>query len=122
MAHRAAAHGEGESGLHQGLPTDRLIATWDLNSERVKKKMETKEPRIVEDIPGEKINRFEDEMAYIEIPRDIRALKKKSKDRALEWRLKTRELFEEAFKTKWTARDIVFSKGGQRVFCRLYQQ
>jgi len=115
-------YGEGESGLHQGLPTDRLIATWDLNSEPVLTKMKKKEPRIIEDIPENKINNFKNEKAYIEIPRDIRALKKKSKTSAMEWRLKTRELFEQAFTEKWVARDIIFSKDGQRIFCRLFQK
>ena len=35
-------YGEGASGLHQGLPTDRLIATWQLNSDRVETRMTKK--------------------------------------------------------------------------------
>lgn len=115
-------YGEGESGLHKGLPTDRLIATWELDSETVQKRMKSKELKIVEDIPENKINHFNHEVAYIEIPRDIRDLKEKNKNSALEWRLKTRELFELAFEQKWIARDIVYSKNGQRLFCRLFKK
>ena len=41
-------YGEGESGLHKGLSTDRLIVTWNLKSDRVIKKMKPPHRRAVE--------------------------------------------------------------------------
>lgn len=73
-------YGEGESGLLRGLLTDRLVATWKLKSERVIKKMETKETTIIEQVPEKLMADFSKDRAYIEIPLDIRSLKKKDLD------------------------------------------
>jgi predicted GNAT superfamily acetyltransferase len=115
-------YGKGESGLHQGLPTDRLIATWQLNSERVIQKMKVRESRIVENIPKKILGQFQGKVAHIEIPKDIRMLKQNDMKKAVGWRMKTRELFKQAFSKKWIARDIVFSADSQRVFCKLYRE
>jgi len=112
-------YGEGESGLHKGLSTDRLIVTWNLKSDRVVKKMEEKEPSIIEVIPSEKLEKFTQETAYIELPESIRLLKETHLDQALEWRTKTRHLFESAFKKGYVVRDIVFSKDKKRMFYKL---
>ena len=112
-------YGTGESGLHKGLPTDRLIATWDLKSDRVAKKMKQKEPPILENISEKNLENFTRETAYIEIPRDIRSLKKTNMNEAFQWRMKTRRLFESAFQNNYVATDIVFSEDKQRIFCKL---
>jgi len=112
-------YGEGESGLHKGLPTDRLIATWNLKSDRVAKKMEGKEPSILEEVPPERLDNLTQESAYIEIPRDIRLLKESNMNEAIEWRAKTRELFELAFQKGYVAEDIVFSKDKKRIYFKL---
>ena len=112
-------YGEGESGLHKGLSTDRLIVTWNLKSDRVVKKMEKKEPSIIEVISSEKLEKFTQETAYIELPENIRLLKETHLDQAVEWRTKTRHLFESAFKKGYVVRDIVFSKDKKRMFYKL---
>ncbi|MFX0182902.1 MAG: hypothetical protein ACFE95_07455 [Candidatus Hodarchaeota archaeon] len=112
-------YGEGESGLDKGLPTDRLVATWKLNSDRVVKKIETKEPPIIEEVPETLIGNLNRKIAYIEIPRDIRSLKEKNLSQAYHWRLKTRELFETAFKDEFMVKDIVFSEDNARIFYKL---
>lgn len=114
-------YGDGESGLHKGLPTDRLIATWNLNSDRVLNLMEKKEPATLEAIPEKDIENFTEETAYIEIPRNIRSLKETNLNEAIEWREKTRHHFETAFKNGYVARDIVFSKDKKRVFYKLWR-
>ena len=115
-------YGTGESGLHKGLPTDRLIATWKLDSDRVVKKMEQKDPSILEDIPRENLENFTQDTAYIEIPKNIQALKEKRLNEAIEWRMKTRHLFELAFQKGYVVQDFVFSGDKQRVFYKLYHQ
>ncbi|MFC1515807.1 GNAT family N-acetyltransferase [Thermodesulfobacteriota bacterium] len=112
-------YGEGESGLHKGLPTDRLIATWHLTSDRVAEKMEGKGPSIMEEIPSERLNHITEAIAYIEIPRDVRSLKETDMEQAIEWRKKTRSLFESAFRKGYVAEEIVFSMDRQRIFYKL---
>lgn len=112
-------YGTGESGLHKGLPTDRLIATWNLDSDRVVNRMKQKEPPILENIPKEFLDNFTRKTAYIEIPRDIRSLKETDINEAVRWRLKTRRLFESAFQKDYVVRDIVFSEDKKRIFYKL---
>jgi len=119
MEYEKDIYGMGESGLHKGLPTDRLIATWYLKSDRVIRKMEKKDPSVAVDIPSQTPNRFTSDIAYIEIPLDIRALKQKNIKEALEWRMKTRGLFESAFQKGYVAEHMVFSKDKQRIFYQL---
>ena len=115
-------YGIGESGLHKGLSTDRLIATWKLDSDRVEKKMAQKDPSILEDIPQENLENFTHDTAYIEIPKNIRRLKETRLSEAIEWRMKTRHLFESAFKKSYVVEDFVFSKDKQSVFYKLYHR
>jgi predicted GNAT superfamily acetyltransferase len=114
-------YGTGESGLHKGLPTDRLIATWNLNSDHVIDKMHGKDLPIIEQVPEKNPEDFSQQTAYIEIPRDIRSLKKTDIDEAVRWRMKTRRLFEAAFQNGYIATDIVFSKDKKRIFYKLYK-
>lgn len=113
-------YGHGESGLHQGLPTDRLIATWELDSERVRQCLEQKRPPLVVDpalVRPDEITGATP--VYIEIPRDVRGLKQHSLAEAEAWRLRTRALFEEAFARAYEAREVVFSPDDRRLFYRL---
>ena len=112
-------YGEGESGLHKGLSTDRLIVTWNLKSDRVVKKMEKKESSIIEIIPQEKLEKFTQETAYIELPENIRLLKETHLDQAVEWRTRTRHLFESAFNKGFAVTDIVFSKDKKKMYYKL---
>jgi predicted GNAT superfamily acetyltransferase len=114
-------YGEGESGLHKGLPTDRLIAIWNLNSDRVLRLMENKAPSIIETIPGKHLENFTQETAYIEIPRNIRSLKETNLSEAVQWRKKTRLHFETAFQSGYVVKDIVFSEDKKRVFYKLWR-
>jgi predicted GNAT superfamily acetyltransferase len=112
-------YGTGESGLHKGLPTDRLIASWNLNSDRVINKMNRKDLPIVENVPVKTPEDFTQKTVYIEIPRDIRSLKRTDISKALQWRMKTRRLFESAFQKGYAVTDIVFSKDKKRIFYKL---
>ena len=113
-------YGTGESGLHKGLSTDRLIATWYLNSDRVIDKMNGKDLPIIEQVLENEPEDFTQKTAYIEIPRDIRSLKKTDIDKAIQWRKKTRRLFESAFQNGYVATEIVFSKDKKRIFYKLH--
>jgi predicted GNAT superfamily acetyltransferase len=113
-------YGHGESGLHRGLATDRAIATWRLDSPRVEERMrEPIDRKVLADLAGIRPGDFSVSPAYIEIPRDIQALKRESMAEALRWRMRTREWFETAFALGLEAREIVFSPDDSRVFFRL---
>ena len=115
-------YGEGESGLHKGLPTDRLIASWLLNSERVKHKMETRDPRLIENVQENQIGNFGEKITYIETPLDIQSIKKMDMKKAIEWRMKTRQLLEQALACKYVVMEAVFSPDQQRIFFKLHRE
>ena len=81
--------------------------------------MEKKEEKILETIPISQLGNFNEKIAYIEIPKDIRAMKKKNLKEAYEWRMNTREQFEPAFRCGFIAEGIVFSEDQQRIFYKL---
>lgn len=97
-------YGETSSPLHMGMPTDRLIAHWQVPP--LEKKMPTwdslpEEKSIVtvtQRVDGHPF--IEDirlgateEFLFMEIPENTQALKQKSREAALLWRLKTRDIF-----------------------------
>jgi predicted GNAT superfamily acetyltransferase len=111
-------YGIGESGLHRGLPTDRMVACWVLDSERVKQRVNHKFP--IKTIEPDKVDfDLKEKVSYIEIPKNIRDIKKKDIKEALFWRLKTRELFERSFEKMYIVDDIVLSTNNKRIFYRL---
>ncbi len=112
-------YGDETSGLHAGLPTDRLIATWHLKTDRVAQRMEVKHPRLLEEIDPQLDNRFDESTAFIEIPVDIRTVKEKDMGAAVDWRMRTRDLFLEAMEKGYTVEEMVFSVDGQRLFYQL---
>ncbi|MHA2107271.1 MAG: hypothetical protein ACXABU_05870 [Candidatus Hodarchaeales archaeon] len=115
-------YGEGKSNLHRGLSTDRLVATWKLDSEKVSKKMSIKNPPITERVPDNHFIEFRENVGYIEIPRDIRTIKKDNIAIAKRWRSETRAKFEEAFKSNYTVTGIVFSENKSRIFYKLMKK
>lgn len=112
-------YGEGQSGIHKGLATDRLIATWNLESTRVVSKMKARQPRSIEDIPKKGVGNFTGDVTYIEIPGDIRDLKKNDLSRAIDWQMKMRDLLEQALDKGYTVQDIVFQKDSQKIYYKL---
>ena len=112
-------YGEGDSGLHRGLPTDRLIASWKLNSDRVKHKMKNRDPRLTEEIPEGMIGQFSEKTAFVEIPRDIRSIKQRDLKAAVEWRMQSRRQLEQALDSGFEVREVVFSPDQTRIFFKL---
>ena len=104
------------------LVANSVFAKCPANSDRVINKMKQKEPPIIENIPEKNLENFSQEKAYIEIPRNIRSLKETNINDALQWRMKTRRLFESAFQKDYVVTDIVFSKDKKRVFYKLYNR
>jgi predicted GNAT superfamily acetyltransferase len=84
--------------------------------------MDQKEPPVIENIPEKNLENFTQETAYIEIPRNIRSLKKTNMNEAVRWRMKTRRLFESAFQKDYVVTDIVFSEDKKKIFYKLYNR
>jgi len=112
-------YGVGESGLHAGLPTDRLIATWELNSARVRKRLGQAPARFVRHIPAEDVDSLASTQCFVEIPKDIQEMKRSHPDRARAWQEKLRTLFTRAFAANWRVEEIVFSETDDRPFYQL---
>ena len=81
--------------------------------------MSTKEPPIVELVPDKPSLDKNDKIGYIEIPRDIRSLKRKDLELAKYWREETGKQFEQAFGKGFVAKDIVFSENNDKIFYKL---
>jgi predicted GNAT superfamily acetyltransferase len=112
-------YGNGECGLHKGLPTDRLVASWHLNSEHVISKMGKKEPKIIVKPSTLNLKDFDKCDLYIEIPINIQAIKEKSLKKAFDWQMSIRNKFEMAFKNGYVANGLVFGEKYQRTFYKL---
>jgi predicted GNAT superfamily acetyltransferase len=115
--HEKNVYGYSTSPLHQGLPTDRFIAEWRLNSDRVKERLSTAEhPVILRDFdrilrintPGGELNlRLEESPLLLEIPTSISELKQTDAAQALDWQDKIRSACQHYFKTGYTITDFV---------------
>lgn len=107
-------YGITSSPLHGGMPTDRLIAHWQIPPLQKKLPEWTAPPddsalvtetKRVDDllfVEGIRLNAGND-LLFMEIPENMQALKQKSRETALLWRLKTRELFLHYFERGYEA-------------------
>jgi predicted GNAT superfamily acetyltransferase len=99
-------YGITSSPLHGGMPTDRLIAHWaipriekttpDLNSVPEPPALVTKtktDAQGVLRLDEIRLNSSET-FLYMEIPEEIQQIKAQSPDAALDWRMKTRRIFQ----------------------------
>jgi predicted GNAT superfamily acetyltransferase len=130
--------GETTSSSDRGLPTDRLIAYWGLESHSVARRLETgplhhdfrKELKqhpiinhLVETAPGMtnssavKLNCTEDQFLF-EVPYNLPEIKNRDLGVALEWQGKLRQVFRHYFKKDYAATDfwVVEQDGRLRAF------
>ncbi len=131
-------YGELQDGLNVGLPTDRFQVDWWVNSERVDRRLSS-QPRRRLDLahflaadaqvinstrlegdwavpPDEVLPLPEDEAArppllLVEIPADYQAMKAADMELALQWRLHTRQIFEDLFANGYLVTDFVYLPG-----------
>jgi predicted GNAT superfamily acetyltransferase len=119
-------YGESTSALHRGLPTDRFLAFWDLESPSVEKRLESGPPRhelrkelkkytvvnrLEDAAPGMttsspvKLN-CTDEVLLFEVPYNLPDIKNRNLGMALEWQGKMRQVFRAYFKKGYAATDF----------------
>jgi predicted GNAT superfamily acetyltransferase len=95
-------YGESSSVLHRGTPTDRLVVQWNI-----------REPRVADRLAGTgTATASQDGDVGIEIPPNFSEMQRRSPDRALEWRLTTRERFETHLAAGYRVDDFELYPGG----------
>lgn len=115
-------YGENFGALGKGLPSDRFLVEWWLNHADVQQRATGLKPEpigvgspIANRCTGNSGDRkiealdleLKDPIVRVEIPNDLQAIKKANMALALDWRLKTRELFEAYFARGYEAIDFV---------------
>ena len=123
VEYRRDFYGVTASALHEGLETDRLVAAWDIGSERVARRFagEREASDVAESAPivnpwraeqqiiiaGEPDLELTDPAIRIAIPADIQDLKTRAPDAARRWRHTTRAAFEAYFGRGYTATGVL---------------
>jgi predicted GNAT superfamily acetyltransferase len=115
--------------LNAGLPSDRFQVDWRIASRRVESRLRGEitvssasslmaegVPLINPTVAGEPLRpsakvMVEEERIFIQIPSDFQSLKALDRNLALEWRLHTRSLFEEAFAKGYVVTDMLTESG-----------
>ncbi len=115
-------YGENFSALSKGLPSDRFLVEWWITTDRVQQRHDRVpvEPiglgsPIANACNGATSDRridaihveIDSPIIRIEIPNDLQAIKKANLALALDWRMKTRALFEAYFARGYEAIDLV---------------
>lgn len=115
-------YGENFGALGKGLPSDRFLVEWWLNSDAVTQRSKGLKPEpigvgspIANRCAGTSGDRkietidlnLDAPIVRIEIPNDLQAIKKTNMTLALDWRMKTRDLFEAYFARSYEAVDFV---------------
>jgi predicted GNAT superfamily acetyltransferase len=110
-------YGYTSSPLHSGLPTDRFVAEWKLDSDHVKKRLDTdKGAVILRDIDrmpiinpsGSKADvSFNDDRLLLEIPADLGALKTADLEKAKQWQESVRKACLHYFHRGYTVTDFI---------------
>ncbi len=108
--------------MGKGLPTDRFLVEWWLNAAEVQQRSKELTPEpigvgspIANRCAGTSGDRkiealdlnLDAPIVRVEIPNDLQAIKKSNMLLALDWRLKTRELFEAYFARGYETIDFV---------------
>jgi predicted GNAT superfamily acetyltransferase len=122
-------YGESTSELHRGTPTDRLVVSWRIGEPHVVRRVE--QPSVLRTRAHEVTNapvanptivdgrwrridalnpNLEDRRVWIEIPTGFTEMQQQSPERALEWRLVLRQLFERYFSRGYRAVDFVLDR------------
>lgn len=108
-------YGEMKDGLNRGLPSDRFQIDWWISSQRVEEKWMPKITKydcpfiVSESDKGNPVLLYENERIptdcegiEVPIPKNLQAIKKDEPELALDWRMKTRAIFQTLFAAGYT--------------------
>jgi predicted GNAT superfamily acetyltransferase len=123
-SYKRNVYGENFGQLNQGLSSDRFVVEWWLESEHVVRRLQGQHETLAE--PVTRVSERDgwqrldscnlerdDSLLWVEIPRDVQALKKADIALARDWRAQTRRLFEHYFQRGYAAVDFVAREKGQ---------
>ncbi len=135
--------GETTSQIDRGLPTDRMLAQWDLEDASVIRRLEVGPPRrdfrkelrhrqainqLIETAPGlltsapVKLNCTDDQFLF-EVPYNLQEIKHRDLGVALEWQGRMRQVFRHYFKKDYAATDFwVSEQDGHLRACYLLEK
>jgi predicted GNAT superfamily acetyltransferase len=119
-------YGTSEASLHAGLPTDRLLADWDLKGSRARKAARRAAPRFhAGPLPGEVVTATAGPVArlrlegyrldaagktlLVEAPAESQRMKRRDPARAIAWRMGLREIFLSYLGAGYEARDLILA-------------
>lgn len=121
-------YGESTSALHRGTPTDRLIVSWRIAAPHVVRRLEPASFQVrsheVADAPVVNVTAMAGEWRevkaidltvserrlWIEIPTGFTQMQQQSPERALQWRLHVRQMFQAYFAKGYRAVDFVLQR------------
>lgn len=126
-------YGESSSLLHRGSPTDRFVAAWHLKEPHVERRTGARAGPLVRDgsvasapvinpsmergtwlAPGEGRLDLEGRRVLVEIPTGFAAMQVEAPALALEWRMKTRTIFQSYFGRGYRAVDFFLAREARR--------
>jgi len=131
--YRRSEYGDMRDGLNAGLPSDRFLVDWWINTRRVERRLGKRARRPLKlhnfsqahlqplyalqasavswPRPPEHFSPLAGRLALAEIPSDITTLKEADVAIARDWRFFSRELFETAFASGYLITDFVYDEG-----------
>ena len=130
--YRRSEYGEMRDGLNAGLPSDRFLMDWWINTRRVERRLgkRARRPLRLDDFskaelhplytlqlradqlpyPPEHFDPLNGSLALAEIPTDFVTLKDADFSLARDWRFFSRELFETAFAAGYIVTDFIYDR------------
>ncbi len=101
------AYGDMDDALNRGLPSDRLEVEWHLSPGARPPCPPEARPQVLSSFPGPEtrpsaISKPEASVVGVEVPSDLRALRRAHPDLALVWRLHLRDAFTRLFEAGYT--------------------
>ena len=130
--YRRSEYGDMRDGLNAGLPSDRFMVDWWINTRRVERRLSkrARRPLKLDDFskaelqplyslhapadrwppPPEHFSPLEGNLTLAEIPSDFSALKDADFPLARDWRFFSRELFETAFSAGYIVTDFIYDQ------------
>ncbi|MBI4713305.1 MAG: hypothetical protein HY762_08420 [Planctomycetes bacterium] len=119
-------YGTSSSILNKGMPTDRFLAEWEIKNDRRPHHKDTKDTKnLINDTYKSKDGLLvcagirlglKDRTLAVEIPADIGAIVKRNSKLALDWRLKTRRIFQHYFGKSYVITGFQFNPATKRGF------
>jgi predicted GNAT superfamily acetyltransferase len=121
-------YGESTSALHRGTPTDRLVVSWNIREPHVIRRLEpggiraraheVSEAPVVNattrEGPWRSVSATDlardDRRVWIEIPTGFTEMQQQAPERALQWRMDVRRMFEAYFSRGYRAVDFVLQR------------